>query len=274
MEGSMKKSTWDFICIGGGSGGIASARRAAQYGKRCLVVEAGPVGGTCVNVGCVPKKIMWSAAEMHASLGDARGYGFDVEVKGFDWAALKASRDAYVKRLNGIYEGNLERSDVALVRGFAKFAEGRPNTVTVNGEEHSAPHVLIATGGRPVIPALPGAEHGITRCATKVPFFCCPSQRPCVLLSDGFFQLERLPKRAVVVGGGYIGVEIAGILQSLGSQTTLVIRYSSFLRGVADSMMADHLAVAMQQQGTLFACLVMGANSSCQASRSRPTPRA
>jgi glutathione reductase (NADPH) len=200
--------TWDYLVIGGGSGGIASARRAAAHGARVALIEAGRLGGTCVNLGCVPKKVMWHAAGIAEALLDADGYGFDVDVGGFDWAKLKAGRDAYVERLNGIYARNLEGSGVTRISGFARFVA--PRTVEVSGERHGAEHVLVATGGRPRVPQLPGAEHGIT--------------------SDGFFELFARPAKVAIVGAGYIAAELAFVLALLGSDVTLLLRHQELLR--------------------------------------------
>ena len=199
---------FDLVVIGGGSGGIASARRAAEYGARVALVEAGRLGGTCVNVGCVPKKLMWTAAEFVGAVADARGYGFDVSIAGHDWAALKARRDAYVARLNGIYESNLARSKVEVVRGWGRLLDA--HTVEVEGRRVSGERVLIASGGRPYRPQIPGAELGID--------------------SDGFFALETRPQRVTVMGGGYIAVEIAGVFAALGSQVTMLVRGATLLR--------------------------------------------
>jgi glutathione reductase (NADPH) len=199
---------FDLIVIGGGSGGIAAARRAAEYGARVAIVEGNRLGGTCVNVGCVPKKLMWNAAEFTGSIADARGYGFDVTLNGHDWASLKKARDAYVQKLNGIYEANLGKSRVTVVRGWGRLMDA--HTVEVDGQSLTAERVLLAPGGRPHRPAIPGAELGID--------------------SDGFFALEQRPDRVTVIGGGYIAVEIAGVFVALGSQVTLVVRGPSLLR--------------------------------------------
>jgi glutathione reductase (NADPH) len=215
------EQTFDLIVVGGGSGGIATARRAAEYGARVALVEAGRLGGTCVNVGCVPKKLMWNAAEFAESIPDARGYGFDVEVTGHDWARLKAARDAYVVRLNGIYETNLAKSRVEVVRGRGRLVDAR--TVEVDGRRLTAERVLLATGGRPRRPAIPGAELGID--------------------SDGFFALDHRPERVTVVGAGYIGLEIAGVFAALGSRVTMIARGRALLRGF------DPLLVEAAQEG-------------------------
>ncbi len=199
---------YDLIVIGGGSGGLACAQRAAEYGARVLLAESGRLGGTCVNVGCVPKKIMWNAAELAHGLHDGPGYGFHIEGATQDWAALKRARDAYVLRLNGIYERNLASRKVELVRGFARLAGA--GAVEVEGRAATASHIVIATGGRPLLPDIPGAELGIT--------------------SDGFFELERRPERVAIVGSGYIAVELAGIFAALGARVTLAIRGESVLK--------------------------------------------
>jgi glutathione reductase (NADPH) len=199
---------FDLVVIGGGSGGLASAQRAAEYGARVALVESGPLGGTCVNVGCVPKKIMWNAADLGGALADARDYGFSVELKGHDWQRLKQERDAYVHRLNGIYAANLAKRNVELVRAHASFLDA--HTVSAGGRTLEAPHIIIATGGRPSVPAIPGAELGLT--------------------SDGFFLLPERPQRVAVVGGSYIAIELASIFSGLGSDVTLVLRGESVLR--------------------------------------------
>jgi glutathione reductase (NADPH) len=199
---------FDLIVIGGGSGGIAAARRAAEYGARVALVEGGRLGGTCVNVGCVPKKLMWNAAEFAGAMADARGYGFDVNLSGHDWAALKSARDTYVQKLNDIYEANLGKSKVTVVRGWGRLADA--HNVQVNREQITAGRVLLASGGRPHRPEIPGAELGID--------------------SDGFFELAQRPQRVTVVGGGYIAVEIAGVLAALGSHVTQVVRGATLLR--------------------------------------------
>ncbi|MGB5332602.1 MAG: glutathione-disulfide reductase [Woeseiaceae bacterium] len=217
---------FDLLVIGGGSGGLAHAQRAAEYGAKAAVVEYGPLGGTCVNVGCVPKKVMWYAAHHAHQLHHAPDYGFDVAVKGHDWGALKSRRDAYIKRLNGIYGNNLDKRGVAHIQGGARFLDAR--TVEVAGRKYQAERIAIATGGRPIVPDIAGAELGIT--------------------SDGFFELEERPERVLVVGSGYISVELAGVLNALGSETQVVVRKEGVLRSF-DKMLSKELMEAMRNSG-------------------------
>jgi len=217
---------FDLAVIGGGSGGIACARRAAAYGARAVVIEAGRLGGTCVNVGCVPKKVMWNTAHVADSLRDAPDYGFQVTVDGHDWATLKTKRDAYIGRLNGIYERNLANDKVELVRGYARFAG--PHALEVDGRTITAHHIVVATGGRPMLPTIPGAELGIT--------------------SDEFFELTERPERVVIVGSGYVSVELGGVFAALGSKVTMVIRGETVLRSF-DAMLGSGLLKAMREDG-------------------------
>jgi glutathione reductase (NADPH) len=217
---------YDYIVIGGGSGGLATAQRAAEYGARVALIESGRLGGTCVNVGCVPKKIMWTAASLAHALDDAAGYGFEVSVLGHDWARLKSARDAYVRRLNGIYATNLEKRRVDYIAGFGRFVDA--STVEVDGRHLAAGHITIATGGRPSRPDIPGIERAIT--------------------SDEFFDLPALPKRVAVIGSGYIAVELAGTLRGLGSDVSLFIRQDRVLRNF-DEMLSQSLAAAMTAEG-------------------------
>jgi glutathione reductase (NADPH) len=217
---------FDLISVGGGSGGLACAQRAAEYGAKAAVIEPHRLGGTCVNVGCVPKKVMWNAVSVALSLADANDYGFNVTVGDSDWPALKRKRDAYVLRLNGIYERNLAAKGVAYVRGAARFLD--KNTVEVNGERLSARHIVIATGGKPTWPLLPGAEHGIT--------------------SDGFFELAQRPKRVAIVGSGYVACELAGAFHELGAQVEIFIRKDHLLMSF-DAMLGKSLMREMQDQG-------------------------
>lgn len=200
---------YDYIVIGAGSGGIASANRAALHGAKTLLIEASEVGGTCVNLGCVPKKVMWYGAQVADTIKRYAGdYGFDLDLKNFDFASLKANRQAYIERIHGSYERGFEQNGVECLYGYASFVDA--HTVAVGDETYTAPHILVATGGHAIIPDLPGAEYGIT--------------------SDGFFELDEIPKRTAVVGAGYIAVEVAGVLQALGSETHLFVRKERPLR--------------------------------------------
>lgn len=217
---------FDLLVIGGGSGGLAHAQRAAEYGTKVAVVEYGPLGGTCVNVGCVPKKVMWYTAQHAHQLRHAHDYGFDIDVKGHDWNALKARRDAYVKRLNGIYGSNLDKKGVTHIVGGARFVDA--NTVDVDGRVYEADRIVIATGGKPIVPEIPGAELGMT--------------------SDGFFELEDRPRRVLIAGSGYISVELAGVFNDLGTETHVVVRKEGVLRSF-DKMLSTELMEAMQKSG-------------------------
>lgn len=210
---------YDLIALGGGSAGLAAVQRAAEYGTRALVIERGPLGGTCVNVGCVPKKVMWHAAELAQAFRDAPNYGFEAVAPSHDWTMLVARREAYVQRLNGIYERNLDAKSVEWISGSAKFIDA--HTLEVNGEQYTAPHIIIATGGEPIVPAVPGAEFGIT--------------------SDGFFKLTAMPERVAVVGSGYIAIELAGILGGMGADVELFARYGSVLRTMDEMLQAGAL---------------------------------
>ncbi|GAB4347333.1 MAG: glutathione-disulfide reductase [Gammaproteobacteria bacterium] len=217
---------FDLIAIGAGSGGLSVAERAAQYGARCAIVEEGKLGGTCVNAGCVPKKVMWNAASLAEALQDAAGYGFDIEKRGFDWAALVARRERYIEGINSWYGSYLADSNIQHIRGHATFVDAR--TLAVNGEHYTADHIVIAPGGRPVVPDIPGAGFGIT--------------------SDGFFQLQRQPGRVAVVGAGYIAVELAGVLNALGSDVTLLLRGEHLLKNF-DAMLRETLTEEMLNHG-------------------------
>ncbi|MGI0154213.1 glutathione-disulfide reductase [Pseudidiomarina sp. WS423] len=215
---------YDYLAIGAGSGGIASANRAAIRGAKAAVIEAKAVGGTCVNVGCVPKKVMWYGAHIAEALKYSSAYGFDVKQQGFDWQTLVTNREAYIERIHGGYQRGFASNGVDFIEGFATFVDA--NTVEVNGERITADHITIAVGGRPLIPAIEGAEHGID--------------------SDGFFALTERPKKAVVVGAGYIAVEIAGVLHALGSDAHLLVRGDRPLR-YFDKDITDALLERMQQ---------------------------
>ncbi|MDO6619958.1 MULTISPECIES: glutathione-disulfide reductase [unclassified Shewanella] len=218
---------FDYICLGAGSGGIASANRAAQRGAKVLVIEAKHVGGTCVNVGCVPKKVMWYGAHVAEAMNlYAKDYGFDVTVNKFDWNTLVDNREAYISRIHDAYGRGFANNKVTLVNGYGRFINS--NTIEVNGEQYTADHITIATGGAPTIPNIPGAEYGID--------------------SDGFFALREQPKRVAVVGAGYIAVEVAGVLHALGSETHLLVRKHAPLRNF-DPILIETLVEAMATDG-------------------------
>ena len=217
---------YDLIALGGGSGGIAAAKRAAQHGARCAVIEADKLGGTCVNRGCVPKKILWHAAEFAHALRLAPAYGFDVRAGAVDWAMLRTKRNAYLKRLNQIYRSSLSDFNIDIVAGHGRFVDA--HTLEAGGRHYSADHIVIATGGRPRVPDLPGAGHGIT--------------------SDDFFELPDRPERVVIVGSGYIAVETACLLNALGSEVTIMMRRLEFLNGF-DAIIRRSLMEEMQHSG-------------------------
>jgi glutathione reductase (NADPH) len=217
---------FDLIVIGAGSGGLAHAQRAAAYGARVAVVEFAPLGGTCVNVGCVPKKIMWYSAQHAQHIRQAESFGFSVTLNGHSWSDLKSGRDAYIRRLNSIYAKNLEQRDIRLVHGKARFVDTK--TLNVDGQTIHGTNIVIATGGFPIVPDIPGSGYGIT--------------------SDGFFRLPERPRRVALVGSGYVSVELAGVFNALGSETTVLVRKSSVLRDF-DTMLQQELQKAMHHDG-------------------------
>ncbi len=217
---------YDLIAIGGGSGGLSVANRAAKYGAKCAIVEFDRLGGTCVNRGCVPKKVMWYGASMAHWLKDAAGYGFDTENRGFDWSVLVKKREDYIRGINTWYDTYLSDPEVDVIQGMAKFVSA--DTLDVSGTQLTADHIVIAPGGEPIVPNLPGAELGIT--------------------SDGFFEMQEQPKRVAVIGAGYIAVELAGMLSSLGSDVTQIIRKKHFLRSF-DPILFNTLTEEMQSTG-------------------------
>jgi glutathione reductase (NADPH) len=222
----MTSTTFDYLVIGGGSGGLASAQRAADYGASVGLIEYQRLGGTCVNVGCVPKKIMWTAAQIAGALHDAKGYGFELGSYRHHWHELVASREAYIRRLNGIYASNLAKRHIQVFNGKGQLQS--PTSVRVGTETLTAKHILIATGSEPITPAIPGASLGIT--------------------SDGFFQLTERPKAVAIVGSGYIAVELAGLLHEMGTEVHLCIRQSHVLKEF-DTMLGEMLLTQMQAAG-------------------------
>jgi len=217
---------YDLIVLGGGSGGIASARRAAQHGASVALIEEGRLGGTCVNVGCVPKKVMWHAAQLAHGFHDAPGYGFRLEGVAHDWSLLRERREQYIRRLNGIYGRNLDKDGVTLIRGRGGLSGVR--TVVTDRGRVTADHILIATGGRPAWPEMPGAALGTD--------------------SDGFFAMDRCPGSVALVGSGYIAVELAGMLQALGADTTLMLRRDHLLKHF-DPVLGETLKARLAESG-------------------------
>jgi len=211
----MRTFDFDLFVIGGGSGGVRAARMAAQQGARVALAEAAELGGTCVNVGCIPKKLYSYAAGYAESFEEAAGYGWKLpQAPQFDWAHLKDQRAKEIKRLNGVYASLLKNSGVVLVTGWAQLLDG--HTVEVDGKRHTARHLLVATGGTPYVPDIPGREH--------------------IATSDAMFDLDPFPKRLLVVGGGYIACEFASIFNGLGAQVTQLHRRAHLLTGFDDDV--------------------------------------
>lgn len=217
---------FDLIAIGGGSGGLAVAERAAQLGRRVAVVEANKLGGTCVNNGCVPKKVMWYAANLAHAADDATAFGVPVSRGDTDWPKLVAGREGYIDGINDYWGGYVDALGITRIDGQARFVDA--HTVAVGEWTYRADHIVIATGGRPIVPRVPGAELGIT--------------------SDGFFQLETQPRRVAIIGAGYIGVELAGVLRALGSDVTVVALEPRILE-TFDAMVSTVLMDEMRKQG-------------------------
>ncbi|WP_296267589.1 glutathione-disulfide reductase [Pseudomonas sp. UBA6562] len=217
---------FDLFVIGAGSGGVRAARFAAGFGAKVAVAESRYLGGTCVNVGCVPKKLLVYGAHVADELEQAAGYGWSLEEGHFDWGTLISNKNREIERLNGIYHKLLVDSGVTLLQGHARLTGA--HDVEVDGQRYSAERILIAVGGWPQVPDIPGKELAIT--------------------SNEAFYLEQLPKRMLVVGGGYIAVEFAGIFQGLGSATTLLYRGDLFLRGF-DGSVRNHLKEELEKRG-------------------------
>ena len=217
---------YDVIALGAGSGGLSVVERAASYGQRCAVVERGKMGGTCVNVGCVPKKIMWFGANLSEMIDDAESYGFDLTRNGFDWSQLVARRQKYIGGINQWYHGYLKELGIDEITGEASFVDA--HTIAVDGKTYTARDIFIATGTEPALPDVPGVEHAIT--------------------SDGFFELDQQPGRVAIVGSGYIAVELAGVLNSLGTEVTLYLRKQHVL-GDFDEMLQKILLERLGQSG-------------------------
>ena len=222
----MSEYDYDFFVIGAGSGGVRAARMAGGFGARVGIAEDRYLGGTCVNVGCIPKKLFVYAAHFAEDCRDADGYGWQIAGADFNWKTLISNKNNEIKRLNGIYENLLKRNNVVLYDGRAVLTG--PNSVRVNGQDISAERILVASGGWPHIPDIPGSEH--------------------IISSNEAFFLEALPSSVVIVGGGYIAVEFAGIFHGLGVDTTLVYRGDLFLRGF-DGEMRTFLAEQLREKG-------------------------
>ncbi|XP_055943328.1 glutathione reductase, mitochondrial-like [Argiope bruennichi] len=226
LKNMSKLTKFNLLVIGGGSGGIACARKAAELGAKVALIESSDIGGTCVNVGCVPKKISFNCAYQAECLKYMSNYGFSVELKSVDFRSFKLKRDAYIRKLNDIYISNLKKSGVELINGIGKFVSN--TAVEVNGEEYSADHIVVATGGYPLIPNVPGADLGIT--------------------SNGFFELESIPRSVLISGAGYIAVELCGILKALGSDVYLAIRREKVLR-TFDNLISDVVTKEIENSG-------------------------
>jgi len=232
-KGKPMSKHFDVIALGGGSGGLSVAEKAASYGKKCAVIEPDRLGGTCVNRGCVPKKVMWNAANINHMLDIAPSYGFNLAKNGFDWSTLVTRREEYIHNINEWYVNYLADSNIKHISGYGTFVD--ENTIEVNGEHYTADHIVISVGGEPTTPVITGAEHGIT--------------------SDGFFELSEQPKRVVIVGSGYIAVEIAGVLRTLGSEVTLLLRGQHIL-GRFDALIRETLTEEMINSGiNILSCI-------------------
>jgi len=221
----MAEYDYDLFVVGAGSGGVRAARVASELGARVAIGEMDRMGGTCVNVGCIPKKLFVYGSHFSYDLEDARGYGWTTEST-FDWATLRANKDREIARLNGIYQGLLERAGVDLFTGQARLLD--PHTVEIDGTRRSAERILIASGGRAIVPDIPGSEHALT--------------------SNALFSLEQLPKRMMIVGAGYIALELGSVLCALGVDVTLVHRGEEILRGF-DRDLRCHLHDELEAKG-------------------------
>jgi len=226
LPDSVTKPDYDLFVIGGGSGGVRAARMSAGFGASVAIAEERQLGGTCVNVGCIPKKLLVYASHFRAEFEDARAYGWNAGEATFDWDRLLENKNSEIGRLNGVYEKLLLNAGVEILRGRARLVD--PHTVEIGGRTVRAGHILVATGGWPTIPEFPGREH--------------------VISSNEAFFLEHLPRRVIVVGGGYIAVEFAGIFRGLGAETTLVYRGPLFLRGF-DAEAREFLAGELRREG-------------------------
>lgn len=221
----MAEFDYDLFVVGAGSGGVRAARTASSLGARVAIAEMDRLGGTCVNVGCVPKKLFFHGSHFAHDLRDARGYGWLTE-SSFDWSTLQERKDREIQRLNRIYRELLERAGVLLLTGRARLID--PHTVEVGGRRHTAERILIATGGTPIMPEIPGKEHARD--------------------SNAVFEIDRLPKRVMVVGAGYIALELGSVFVALGADVTLVHRGEEILRGF-DHDLRYHLHDELEAKG-------------------------
>ncbi|OZB81387.1 MAG: glutathione-disulfide reductase [Halothiobacillus sp. 13-55-253] len=217
---------FDLIVLGGGSGGLAVAERAVQYGQRVAVIEPAHLGGTCVNLGCVPKKVMWYAANMAHARHEAEGWGFAAVHDQIDFGKLVAGRNQFVDNIRSYWGGYANELGITVIQGKGVLTSA--STVSVNDQTYNAPHIVLSTGGVPFVPPVPGKELGIT--------------------SDGFFDLTAQPARVAVIGGGYIGVELAGVLRSFGSEVTLLDMLDSVIAPF-DSMIREVAAENLRTLG-------------------------
>lgn len=229
----MSQFDYDLFVIGGGSGGVRAARLAAQLGVRTAIAEEYRFGGTCVVRGCIPKKLLVYAGELGHAIDDAAAYGWRVEGKSFDWKTLIANKDREIARLSGLYRQNLEKAGAEIIESRAEIVDPHTIRIVETGREVTAERILVATGGRPFVPDIPGREFGIT--------------------SDQAFHLEELPRRAVIVGGGYIAIEFACIFNALGSEVEVVYRGEEILRGF-DHDLRQMLSDQMQANGIAITC--------------------
>ena len=217
---------YDLLVIGGGSGGLAVAEKAAAFGRKVGVIEEKRLGGTCVNNGCVPKKVMWYAANLAHAVHDAPDFGVQATLEHIDWNKLVQGRENYIAMINRFWDGYVEDLGIDHIRGRGRFVDRQ--RIAVGDDIYSADHIVIATGAQPIVPPLPGADLGIT--------------------SDGFFELAERPERVAIIGGGYIGVELAGVLRALGSEVTLMTLDDRVLN-LFDPMISDILHREMVKQG-------------------------
>jgi len=222
----MNNQHFDLIAIGGGSGGLAVAEKAAGLGRRVAIIESRRLGGTCVNNGCVPKKVMWYAASLAHAVDAATDFGIPARRGKTDWQALVAGREHYISNINSYWDSHVDVSGITRIEGHARLSA--PGSVEVNGLQYKADHIVLATGSHPIVPPVPGAELGIT--------------------SDGFFTLPAQPQRVAIIGGGYIGVELSGMLRALGSDVSLIALEDRILERF-DPMISSTLESEMRIQG-------------------------